>query len=228
MDFTDKVIVITGGSKGFGKGLAKAFADKGAKVIISSDDKDALFETARALHIDSFPCDVTSFDEIKALTHYVVEKFGHIDVWVNNAGIQIAPSSVENVDLQKLRKLFDVNFFGYFYGCKAVLPVMRKQGSGVIVNINSTAGLDGKPELAAYVSSKFAIKGLTQSLREELKGTDIQVYGIHPGGMQTEIYKEQYPADFDQYMSVDHAIEKVMDNFAASQPEPDLIIRRPK
>jgi NAD(P)-dependent dehydrogenase (short-subunit alcohol dehydrogenase family) len=228
MDFTDKIIVITGGSKRFGKGLAQAFVKGGAKVVISSDDEDALVETASALHIDSFPCDITSFDEVEALTNHTVEKFGHIDAWANNAGIQIAPSNVEDVDLQRLHKLFDINFFGYFYGCKAVLPIMCKQGKGIIVNINSTAGLDGKPGLSAYVSSRFAIKGLTQSLREELKGTDIQVYGIHPGGMRTEIYKELHPADFDQYMSVDYAIEKVMDNFAAAQPEIDLVIRRPK
>lgn len=228
MDFTDKVIVITGGSKGFGKGLAETFAGKGAKVVISSDDKDALLETARELNIDSFTCDVTSFDEIKALVDHVVKQFGRIDMLINNAGIQIAPSNVEDVDLQKLHKLFEVNYFGYFYGCKAVLPSMRKQNSGAIVNINSTAGLGGKPGLSAYVSSKFAVKGLTQTLREELKGTNIQVFGIHPGGMQTEIYKEKYPADFDEYMSVDYAIQKVMENFAAAQPELDLIVRRPK
>lgn len=69
-----------------------------------------------------------------------------------------------------------------------MLPVMREQYSGMIININSTAGLDGKPGLSAYVSSKFAVKGLTETLREELKDTNIAVYGIHPGGMQAEIY----------------------------------------
>jgi len=228
MDFTGKVIVITGSSKGFGKDLARAFVNKKAKVIISSDDQNALLEAASALSIDSFPCNVASFDDMQALVNYAVEKFGRIDIFINNAGIQIAPNNLEDVDLQKLHRLFDVNFFGYFYGCKAILPIMRKQKSGVIVNINSTAGLDGKPGLSAYVSSKFAIKGLTQSLREELEGTNISVYGIHPGGMQTEIYKEKYPADFDDYMTTDYAIEKVMNNFAAPQPELDLVIRRPK
>jgi NAD(P)-dependent dehydrogenase (short-subunit alcohol dehydrogenase family) len=228
MNFTDKVVVITGGSKGFGEGLAKALTSKGAKVVISSNDEAALAKAAHALSVDYFPCDVTSFGEMKTLADHVTGKFGRIDLWINNASIQIAPSNVEDVDLQKLHKLFDVNYFGYFYGCKAVLPVLRKQNSGAIVNINSTAGLDGKPGLSAYVSSKFAVKGLTQSLREELKGTQIQVYGIHPGGMQTEIYKEEYPADFDEYMSIEYAIEKLMDNFAASKPELDLIIRRPK
>jgi NAD(P)-dependent dehydrogenase (short-subunit alcohol dehydrogenase family) len=175
-----------------------------------------------------FPCDVTSFSDVQALVSHATETFGRIDMFINNAGIQIAPSNVEDVDLQKLHRLFDINFFGYFYGCKAVVPVMRQQNSGAIVNINSTAGLDGKPGLSAYVSSKFAIRGLTQSLRQELKDTSISMYGIHPGGMQTEIYKEAYPADFDEYMTTDYAIQKVMDNFAAVQPELDLIIRRPK
>lgn len=228
MDFTDKVTVITGGSKGFGKVLANAFARRDAKVVISSDDEDALSKTARELNVDYYPCDVTSFDDVKALVDYVTKLFEVIDIWVNNAGIQIAPSRVEDVNVSKLHQLFDVNFFGYFYGCKAVLPIMREQNHGAIVNINSTAGLDGKPGLSAYVSSKFAIKGLTQSLREELKGTGIQVYGIHPGGMQTEIYKEQYPEDFAEYMSTDYAIEKLVDNFAKTQPELDLVIRRPK
>jgi NAD(P)-dependent dehydrogenase (short-subunit alcohol dehydrogenase family) len=228
MDFTDKVVVITGGSKGFGEGLAKALKERNAKIIVASIDNAALSKTARKLDIDSFPCDVASFDEVNALANHAINKFGRIDMWINNAGVQIAPSNVEDVNLQKLHKLFEVNFFGYFYGCKAVLPIMRKQNSGMIVNINSTAGLDGKPGLSAYVSSKFAVKGLTLALREELNGTEVKVYGIHPGGIQTEIYKEKYPADFDEYMSVDYAIQKTMDNFAALQPVLDLIIRRPR
>ncbi len=197
-------------------------------MVISSNDKVTLLEVAHELNVDSFVCDVTSFNNVKALAGYTVNKFGRIDMWINNAGIQIAPSNIEDVDIQKLYKLFEINFFGYFYGCKAVLPILHAQNSGAIVNINSTAGLDGKPELSAYVSSKFAVKGLTLTLREELKGNNIQVYGIHPGGMKTEIYREKYPADFNGYMSVDDAIEKVMSNFAKPQPELDLIIRRQK
>jgi NAD(P)-dependent dehydrogenase (short-subunit alcohol dehydrogenase family) len=142
MDFTDKVVVITGGSKGFGEGLAKALKERNAKIIVASIDNAALSKTARKLDIDSFPCDVASFDEVNALANHAINKFGRIDMWINNAGVQIAPSNVEDVDLQKLHKLFEVNFFGYFYGCKAVLPTMRKQNSGMIVNINSTAGLE--------------------------------------------------------------------------------------
>lgn len=227
MNFTNKAIVITGGAQGFGKGMAQALAKQGARVIIADIDEAELEKTASDLHVDSFRCDVTSRDDVNALAEYTIQQCGEIDMWINNAGVQIAPSDVEAVDVEKLHKLFEINFFGYFYGCRAVLPIMRKQNTGVIVNINSTAGLGGKPGLSAYVSSKFAVKGLTLSLREELIGTGVQVYGIHPGGIQTDIYKEAYPVDLKEYMSIDYAVEQVMTNFASNTPDVDLVIRRP-
>lgn len=227
MELKDKVIVITGGSQGFGKELAKSFINNGSKVIISSHEKEGLELTASELSIDSFVADVTSFDDIKKLSEYAIKKYGKIDVWINNAGIQIAPSLVEEINIKKLHYLFDVNFFGYFYGCQMALTQMKKQNSGVIININSTAGLDGKPGISAYSSSKFAIKGLTESIRKEVKNLDIQVYGIFPGGMQTDIYKEKYPEDIKEYMEVDTVVEKVMNNLKLDSPEIDFIIKRP-
>jgi 3alpha(or 20beta)-hydroxysteroid dehydrogenase len=227
MNFANEAVVITGGAQGFGRGLAEAFAHQGAKVVIADVDETSLRETAAELQIDAFHCDVTSPENVRALAEYVLKQCGQLDVWVNNAGVQIAPSNVEDVNVEKLHKLFDINFFGYFYGCQAVLPIMRGQNKGAIVNINSTAGLEGKPGLSAYVSSKFAVKGLTQSLRQELRDTGVQVYGIHPGGIQTDIYKEAYPADLGEYMTVDHAVKQVMANFASDEPDLDLVIRRP-
>lgn len=227
MKLTNKVIVITGGSQGFGKSLAKAFLNENAVVIISSHEREVLESAIKELSVDSFIANVTSIEDIKKLGEYVVQKYGRIDVWINNAGIQIAPSLVEEVDIKKLHYLFDVNFFGYFYGCQIALTQMKKQSSGIIININSTAGLDGKPEISAYSSSKFAIKGLTESIRKEVKETNIQVYGIFPGGMQTDIYKEKYPEDIKEYMEVDTVVVKVMANLKSDNPEMDFIIKRP-
>jgi len=95
------------------------------------------------------------------------------------------------------------------------------------VNINSTAGLEGKPGISAYSSSKFAIVGLTQSIRNENKSSAIKVLGVFPGGMKTEIYKEKYPADLDQYMEVGPVAQKVIDNIKSVDPQFDLIIKRP-
>ncbi len=104
---------------------------------------------------------------------------------------------------------------------------MKKQNSGVVININSTAGLDGKPEISAYSSSKFAIKGLTESIRKEIKDLDIKILGVFPGGMQTDIYKEKYPDDIKDYMEVDTVVEKVIANLKSESPEIDFIIKRP-
>ena len=227
MTYTDKKIVITGGSKGFGKALAEAFIKEGAKVVITSTNVTELRQTAQDIGAESFVADASDFEHTVQLAKYTKEKFGKIDIWVNNAGIQIAPSTTEDVEIDKLHKLFSINYFGYFYGCKVALGVMKKQNSGQIININSTAGLSGKPQLSAYVSSKFAIKGLSETIREEVKETNIQVYQIFPGGMQTDIYREKVPADINEYMLVDYAIEKVISNFKQDRPELDLVIKRP-
>jgi len=227
MNFNQKVVVVTGGSKGFGKALAKAFISEGAQVVITSTNEAELKVAAEEIGAEYFVADASSFDDTSSLANYVHEKFGKIDVWINNAGIQIAPSSVEAVNIEKLHKLFEINFFGYFYGCMAALKIMKDQGEGAIVNINSTAALSGKPGISAYVSSKFAIKGLSETIREELKDTSINLYQIFPGGMQTDIYHEKIPADIDEYMQVDYALGKVMSNFKAETPELDLVIKRP-
>lgn len=228
MELKNKVVAITGGSKGFGKSLAEAFAREGAIVIIASDDEGVLKSTAEELNIDCFKLDVRNSNEVEDFAAYIISKHQRIDYWINNAGIQIAPSLVEDVDINKLHNLYNINFFGSFYGCQTAIRQMKKQGTGIIININSTAGLEGKPNISAYSSSKFALKGLTESVRKELIDSPIKILSVHPGGMQTEIYKEKYPDDFDDYMLVDYATEKVIANLKLDEPELDLIIRRPK
>lgn len=227
MNLKDKIIVITGGSKGFGESLAKAFIAEKATVILASDDINELKKTGEKIKADYFVTDVTKPENMDKLSEYAAGRYGQIDIWINNAGIQIAPSPMEDVEIGKLRRLFDINFFGYFYGCQTAVKLMKKQGFGTIININSTAGLDGKPGISAYVSSKFAIKGLTESIRKELSDTNIDVYGVFPGGMQTEIYKEKYPEDISEYMLVDDVATKVIANLKSETTEEDFVIKRP-
>jgi len=228
MDLTNQTVVITGGSRGFGKSLAKAFVAEGGQVVISSNNSDELERTAAELSADYCVADVTRYEELEALGTYVLRKYGKVDIWINNAGIHIAPSAGEEVDRTKLHRLFDTNFFGYFYGCQVALRLMKKQGSGLIINVNSTAGLEGKPELSAYCASKFAIRGLTESIRNEVVGSAIHIYALFPGGMQTAIYHDKYPSDIHEYMQVDDVTAKVIANLQSEKPEQDLIIRRPK
>lgn len=227
MDLKNRVIVITGGSQGFGKALAKFLLAEGGNVVVSSESAEAVRKAEKELSCDGFCADVTVPEDVRKLGAYAFRKYGKIDVWINNAGIQIVPSFLEEIDVQRMRQLFDVNFFGYFYGCRTALAYMKTVREGVIVNINSTAGLGGKPMIAAYASSKFAVRGLTESLREELKGSGVAVYGVFPGGMKTEIYKDKYPSDFEEYMEVDAVAKKVVDNLKADDPQVDLVIKRP-
>ena len=226
MHLTNKVVIITGGSKGFGKSLAEFFKKENCQVIISSDNIEDLKKVSQEISADFSLADVTKSEDLENLATYVISKYGVIDIWVNNAGIQIAPSLVEDVNIAKLKKLFDINFFGYFYGCQVALKIMKTQKSGTIINVDSTAGLDGKPLISAYCSSKFAIKGLTESIRKEVP-EDIKIYAIYPGGMQTEIYQEKYPEDIKEYMLVDDVAQKVIDNLKTDNPAQDLIIKRP-
>jgi len=227
MVLKDKVVIITGGSKGFGMALAGLFISEGSHVVISDNNKEVLENTSKELLVDQFFADVTSVEEVNKLGEYVFKKYGVIDIWVNNAGVQIAPSLTEDIDIKKLHHLFDVNFFGYFYGCQIALSYMKKQGNGLIININSTAGLEGKPEISAYSASKFAVKGLTESIRKETKDSNVKIYGVFPGGMQTDLYNEKYPDDFNEYMEAPSVAIKVIDNLKSENPEMDLIIKRP-
>ena len=226
MELTNKVVVITGGSKGFGKSLATLLKKENCQIIISSDNAEDLEKTKNEISVDSFLADVTKPEDLINLGKYAHEKYGQIDIWINNAGVQIAPSLLEDVDVAKLKRLFDINFFGYFYGCQTALKYMKAQKNGLILNINSTAGLEGKPMISAYSSSKFAIKGLTESIRKEVS-KNINIYAVYPGGMQTEIYQEKYPDDIKEYMLVDDVAQKVVENLKSENPNPDFIIKRP-
>jgi NAD(P)-dependent dehydrogenase (short-subunit alcohol dehydrogenase family) len=227
MNLNEKIVIVTGGSKGLGKGIAQAMVGAGARVIITSTIEGELNTAAQDIGAEAYKVDASSKEQTIKLAEDVVKKYGRIDIWLNNAGVQIAPSSIEEVSEEKLQRLFSINFFGYFYGVQAAIKIMKQQESGLIININSTAGLSGKPGLSAYVSSKFALKGLAESAREDLKDTDIGLYQIFPGGIQTDIYHEEVPADIDAYMSIDYAVEKIMSNLKSKVPDPDFIIRRP-
>ncbi|MFA6553061.1 MAG: SDR family oxidoreductase [Patescibacteria group bacterium] len=227
MNLNQKVVVITGGSLGFGKALAKAFKTEGARVVIASHQPTELEKTGKEIAVDYCLTDVTDASTVERLGEYVIKKYDAIDIWINNAGIQIAPSLTEDVAPEKLRRLFNVNFFGYFYGCQTSLRIMKKQKHGVIININSTAGLDGKPELSAYCSSKFAIKGLTETIRKENAVTGVKILAVYPGGMQTDIYNEKYPDDIKEYMTVESVAKKVIANLKTTDPKQDLVIKRP-
>jgi NAD(P)-dependent dehydrogenase (short-subunit alcohol dehydrogenase family) len=210
----DKIIVITGAGRGLGKCLADALAKRGA-VVVASD-----------LNSPEYAADVRDEAQVRALAAAVVEKCGRIDIWINNAGVWLPRMSVEQLDMQKVRGLFEVNVFGVMNGCRAALGVMK--GTGTIVNIISTAALAGRPFTAAYSSSKHASKGFTDSLRLELveEGKAINIIGVYPSGIKTDIFGDKRPDDFNTYMEPEFVSEAVVSNLEKTTPETELIIKR--
>ncbi|MBI5530899.1 MAG: SDR family oxidoreductase [Candidatus Doudnabacteria bacterium] len=228
MELKNKVIVITGSSKGLGKGLAKAFIQHGSIVVLNGRNKTELDSAAKELNCFALVGDVSKEQELESLKDKVLEKYGKIDVWINNAGFWIPRSTVEDTDWAGVaHKLFEVNFFGTVFGSKVALTQMRRQGSGVIINILSTGALDGREKSSAYRSSKFAAAGFTKCLRRELAGSGISALSIYPGGMKTNLFDAEIPEDFDKYMEVDFVADKILNNLLSDKSEEELIIARP-
>jgi NAD(P)-dependent dehydrogenase (short-subunit alcohol dehydrogenase family) len=183
MRLDGRVIVVTGGAQGIGRAIADGLADEGAKVVIA--DLGGAEEAAAELGGDAFGLrvDVSSEADTAALAEAVLDRFGRIDGLVNNAGIysSLVPQPLEDIDVDEWRKVFDVNVLGMFLATRAVLPAMREQGSGRIVNIASGTPFKGVPYLLHYVASKGAVVAMTKAIAKEVGDTGILVNTVAPG-----------------------------------------------
>ncbi len=229
MNLSKKVVVITGGSKGLGRAMAKILKEKQATVIVCSTDKAALKSTADELQITAFPCDVTDEAQVQEVADKTVQEFGMIDIWINNAGMWLPTIPLEETDMEKVQKLFQVNVFGTIHGSRAALRFMKKQGNGTIMNISSITAFDGMSGSSGlpYIASKYALRGLTNTLRDELKNTSINVIGVYPGGFKSELFNHAEPSSFSQFMEVDAVARKIIENLEQITPTTQLVIPRP-
>ena len=182
-----KVILITGGSQGLGKEIAKTLY-KDNLVVVLSNDKKSLEETMAELSIEGFYADVTNPVDLESAVSKVNEKLGKIDILINNAGVW-AGGALDTNSYDDIAKVLMVNTLGVIYATRAVLPLMKKQGFGKIINIGSTNGIETKPDRSVYIASKWAITGFTGALRKELEQFNISVMGINPGLMSTNLHK---------------------------------------
>lgn len=227
MELKDKVIVITGASRGLGKAMAEAFAAAGAKLALSARSKGELEKVAGELGTLPVVADVTAEGQVKNLAEAAIEKYGRIDIWINNAGIWFPRRPIEETDWQgEVRQMLEVNLFGLVYGSIAAESQMKKQQHGVILNILSSSALDGRVGSSGYVSSKFAASGFTKTLRKETADFNIKVIGVYPGGIKTSLFEGRRPDDYDQYMQPEYVVEIILKNLKLENPEDEVIIKR--
>lgn len=182
-----KRTLITGAGRGLGLAIATKFAERGARVALADLDEAAVAAAAESLGGDAFPvcCDVTSGADVQAAIAATTDRFGGLDVLVNNAGIEIGRPLPEMTE-EEFDRIFRVNVHGVFHGIKYAVPALA-QTQGAIINMSSVAGLGGVPLLGAYAASKAAVIRLTQTAATELRDAGIRVNAICPSFIDTEM-----------------------------------------
>lgn len=189
MNIKGSVAIVTGASSGIGEAAARLLSQKGAKVVLAARSEAKLNKLSRELS-DSFVVvtDMSRASDVKEMVASSLKHFGRIDILVNNAG-RGYDASTEHVELNKLHELFDLNYIGPLVAMQTVIPIMRKQGGGAIVNISSGTALMALPHMGAYSSLKRALVGLSLTAREELKKENISVSVVYPSMTDTNFEK---------------------------------------
>lgn len=183
--FQDKVVLITGGSGEIGTATAKLFLEEGAKVAIVGTSDEKLARAKESLgDVLTIKADVTKESEVENYVNKTVEEYGTIDVFFNNAGVEGKVAPIDQLDIEDFKKVIDINVFGAVLGLKYVIPIMKKQKSGSIINTSSVAGLGGTAGMSPYVTSKHGVIGLTKTAALELAGDNIRVNCINPSPVE--------------------------------------------
>ncbi len=191
--FKDSVAVVTGAGSGIGRALALDLAGQGANLAISDVNEAGLKQTAemidRNVRIHTQCLDVADKDAVFGYADAVQAEFGQVNLVINNAGVGLSTGTLANTTVEEFEWLMSINFSGVLYGTKAFLPALQQADWGHIVNISSLFGLLGVPGQAAYNASKFAVRGMTEALRQELESSNstVSCTSVHPGGVKTNI-----------------------------------------
>lgn len=180
-----KVWFITGASRGFGEKIAKAALDNGDAVVATARNPKDLSEKFHSPFLFPVKLDVTDEAEVKEAIQAAINKFGQIDVLVNNAGFGLL-GAVEEATDDEVKKLYNTNVFGLLHVIRAALPFMRREKSGHIINFSSVGGYQSGPGFGVYCSTKFAVEGISEALFEELKPLNIHVTVVEPGYFRTD------------------------------------------
>ncbi|MGH7516360.1 MAG: oxidoreductase [Gemmatimonadales bacterium] len=217
---TRPAAIVTGASGGIGEATARALYAAGYRVFGTYRRPPA----TRSPGIEYLACDVTSDESVAAAVGQVLEKAGRIDLLVNNAGVGLVAGAEES-SLEQAKSLFEVNLFGVIRLTKAVLPVMRRQRAGRVVNLSSVMGLIPAPFMALYAASKHAVEGYSESLDHEIRGSGIRVVLVEPAYTRTSFEGNVYQADqqLDVYQSARTNAQGVLRDGMKTADTPELV-----
>ncbi|MGB0960850.1 MAG: SDR family oxidoreductase [Halocynthiibacter sp.] len=191
-DIAGKIVVITGASRGIGEAAAREFANAGAQVFLLARSHGEIDKIAAEIGplARAFACDVENFDDVQAVIHAIYTEFGRIDVLVNNAGVLEPISRIATSDPAAWAQTVNVNLMGVYFGIRAVLPHMKAQGAGTIINVSSGAAHAALEGWSHYCAAKAAAAMLTQALHLEEVKNGVRVFGLSPGTVATQMQKE--------------------------------------
>jgi 3-oxoacyl-[acyl-carrier protein] reductase len=212
---TEKVAIVTGASRGIGRAISVALGAEGATVVLAARAQDELAETAAQVAKAGGAAEIVTTElaqeaSIQGLVKTTSDRFGRLDILVNNAGITHS-APLEQTATEDLDRCWTVNARAPFILCREALPLLRKAERGTIVNISSVVGVKGYPLQSAYTASKHALRGMSISLAEELRGSNVRVHVICPGGVDTEMVSRVRPdINKDELIGPDEIAELVV------------------
>ncbi len=226
MQLTNKVAIVTGAGRGIGRAIAIAYAAEGASVVIASRSEDQLNDVADVIsasggNVLAVPTDLRNRTEVENLVHKTMDQFGRIDILVNNAGINPRGLFLDTTD-EEWDEVWKINVMGVVYCCRAVLPIMKQQKSGNIINIGSGLGMVGHANLSIYSASKAALHGLTQAIAEEVWQDGIIANVLIPGPVKTQLSKpawestDTFRGQSDPWKEPEQVVPSAL--FLATQP----------
>lgn len=229
--FENKIAVITGAGSGIGKSLALRLAGEGAKVAIADIDEDALSQTGREIREQGGEVWVGCFDvanrgAVHEFAETVLKQYGSVDLVINNAGMVMESLGIEELEYDDFERVMNVNLWGVVNGSKAFIPHLLKQSEASLVNVSSVYGLTAKALQTAYSTSKFAVRGFSEAIRQELRDTSVTVTVVFPGGVKTNLVRNTHLSgegqDRTSLDQLSEQLEKVVRTTAAEAA--DVII----
>jgi NAD(P)-dependent dehydrogenase (short-subunit alcohol dehydrogenase family) len=196
MKLKDKVIVITGSTRGIGRAIAEACAQEGARVVVCSRQEPAVKKTCETLRQQGFDVsgvtvDVSIPSDLEELLQHAIETWGRVDVWVNNAGLSAGLRPLDELGHEEISRIIDVNLTGTLQACRIILPYFAQHGGGVLINMSGRGGRgEAAPFLTTYAATKAAVTNLTRSLAQENKDHPISIHSVIPGMVATDFYRD--------------------------------------